>query len=154
MEIQNNHPKIEIRAQILKGSEPFYASHLASGADLVAVIDGNVEILPGQRILVPTGIRLEIPAGFEAQVRSRSGLSLKHGIVCINSPGTIDADYRGEVQVILGNLGTEPFIITPGMRIAQLVFAPVYQAVFIESTPSPSSRGSGGFGSTGIHSHG
>lgn len=147
-----SHPRIKIRAQILPGSEPFYASPLASGADLRARLESGqvLELLPGQRALVPTGICLDIPPGFEAQVRPRSGLAARHGLSCLNSPGTIDADYRGEVKVILINLGTEPFVLEAGQRIAQLVFAPVYQAEFEITRLSASVRGEGGFGSTGL----
>ena len=105
---------------------------------------------PGQRALVPTGVQLDIPPGFEAQVRPRSGLAIRHGISCVNSPGTIDADYRGEIQVILVNLGSEAFRVSPGLRIAQLVFAPVVQAVFEVGELARTERGDGGFGSTGL----
>jgi len=108
-------------------------------------------ILPGQRRRVQTGIRLEIPEGYEAQVRPRSGLGFKHGITVVNAPGTIDSDYRGEVQVILINLGGEPFHIVRGDRIAQITFAPVVQADFrFRDSIAPTERGEGGFGSTGI----
>ena len=107
-------------------------------------------ILPGRRALVPTGLVFEIPAGHEGQVRPRSGLALKHGITCLNTPGTIDSDYRGEVQVLLVNLGDEDFAVTRGMRIAQLVIAPVVQATVEESVVARETpRGAGGFGSTG-----
>jgi dUTP pyrophosphatase len=116
--------------------------------DLLA--DEEAVLLPGERRLVPTGLSIELPEGFEAQVRPRSGLALKHGVTCLNSPGTIDADYRGEVGVILANLGREPFPVRRGDRIAQLVVAPVARAELREVVAlSDSSRGQGGFGSTG-----
>ncbi len=129
-----------------------YQSKGSSGADLHADIPIGEEIVipPGQRRQVPTGIRLEIPEGYEAQVRPRSGLGLKHGITVINAPGTIDSDYRGEVQVILINLGGEPFHIVRGDRVAQIIFAPVVHADFQLRDSIPSTdRGEGGFGSTG-----
>jgi dUTP pyrophosphatase len=130
---------------------PQYQSEGASGADLRARLEKDVVLAPGARALVPTGLRLQIPAGLEAQVRPRSGLAARHGISVLNSPGTIDSDYRGEVQVILVNLGQEEFRIRSGDRIAQLVFSPVVRVTF---RPLPSvdetARGSGGFGSTGI----
>jgi dUTP pyrophosphatase len=145
------HPHIAVSYLGTQAYLPRYASALASGADLLAHIDVPVTLLPSARVLIPTGVSLEIPVGYEAQVRSRSGLSLNHGIVCLNSPGTIDADYRGEVGVILINLSQESFDILPKMRIAQLVFAPVLQAEFsIKIQLSPSSRDQGGFGSTGL----
>lgn len=106
--------------------------------------------MPGERALIPTGLRIELPAGYEAQVRPRSGLALKHGLTVANAPGTIDSDYRGEVKVILVNLGRSEFIVEPGARIAQLVVAPVSRAEFVVSDLSASSRGAGGFGSTGV----
>ena len=130
-----------------------YQSKGSSGADLCAdiPIGEEIVILPGQRRRVPTGIRLEIPEGYEAQVRPRSGLGFKHGITVVNAPGTIDSDYRGEVQVILINLGGEPFHIVRGDRIAQITFAPVVQAAFqFRDSIAPTERGEGGFGSTGI----
>ena len=122
----------------------------AAGMDLRAAMAEDIVLRPGARALVPTGISIALPAGHEAQVRPRSGLALKHGITCLNAPGTIDADYRGEIGVILINHGQEPFTITRGMRIAQLVVAPVLRAEWVEveeldETP----RDSGGFGSTG-----
>ena len=129
---------------------PVYASAQAAGADLKANLDAPVPLEPGQRLLVPTGIRIALPEGWEGQVRPRSGLALKQGLTMLNSPGTIDADYRGEVKVIMINLSQETVIIEPGQRIAQLVIAPTRQAVFhwINELPE-SERGSGGFGSTG-----
>lgn len=130
---------------------PSYQSAEAAGMDLCAACDGTVAIAPGGRALLPTGLIIEIPQGHEGQVRPRSGLALKHGITCLNTPGTIDSDYRGEVKVLLVNLGENPFTVTRGMRIAQMVVAPVVQAR-IEERPqaTQSRRGSGGFGSTGL----
>jgi dUTP pyrophosphatase len=131
---------------------PDYASAGAAGADVRANLPGGGELVlqPGARALVPTGLVFEIPEGFEVQVRPRSGLALKHGIMLVNAPGTIDSDYRGPVGVILMNAGQEPFVISHGERIAQLVVAPVVQASFdlVESV-GETKRGSGGFGSTG-----
>jgi dUTP pyrophosphatase len=132
---------------------PAYQSRAAAGMDLMAAVSDTapVTLLPGQRVLVPTGLMFELPAGTEAQVRPRSGLAAKHGVTVLNSPGTIDADYRGEVSVILINLGSEPFIIRRGERIAQMIIAPVIQAKLNETNKlSGTDRGAGGFGSTGI----
>lgn len=127
---------------------PAYATAGAAGMDVVAAED--LVLAPGARQAVATGFAIAIPAGFEIQVRPRSGLALKHGITCLNTPGTIDADYRGEVKVILANLGDEPFTIARGERIAQLVPAPVQRAVFEEvAALDDTARGGGGFGSTG-----
>ncbi|MEM6711652.1 MAG: dUTP diphosphatase [Pseudomonadota bacterium] len=129
---------------------PAYETLDAAGADLRAAIDADIVLEPGARTLVPTGLSMAIPRGFEGQVRPRSGLAAKHGVTVANAPGTIDADYRGEVKVILINLGGEPFTIRRGERIAQLIIAPVIQAGFVEVTELPASdRGDGGFGSTG-----
>lgn len=129
---------------------PRYASADAAGADLRAAIAEPLVLAPGARALVPTGITLEIPRGFEAQVRARSGLALKKGLALANGVGTIDADYRGEVGVIMVNLGAEPVTIARGERIAQLVVAPVARAVFMRAgVLDGSARGAGGFGSTG-----
>ena len=140
----------------LPGSEdlplPQPKSELAAGADLAAAIpaDETLVLAPGARALVPTGFALAIPAGFEGQVRPRSGLAARHGVTVLNTPGTVDADYRGEVKVILVNHGDAPFAITRGMRIAQLVIAPVVAASFAEAAALPeTARGEGGFGSTG-----
>lgn len=132
---------------------PTYETPGSAGMDLrAALADGeHVDILPGRRALIPTGLSIALPDGFEAQVRPRSGLALKHGITCLNSPGTIDADYRGEVGVILINHGWEAFRIQRGDRIAQMVIAPVVQAGWMEVDELPASdRGAGGFGSTGV----
>jgi dUTP pyrophosphatase len=131
---------------------PAYETAGAAGMDLrAAVLEGASLILrPGARDAVATGLVLEIPEGFEGQIRPRSGLALRHGVTCLNSPGTIDSDYRGEVKVILANLGDEDFVITRGKRIAQLVIAPVTRVQIVEITEaSNTERGSGGFGSTG-----
>ena len=130
---------------------PDYATAAAAGADLLAAIDADVELGPLERKIVPTGISIALPVGFEAQVRPRSGLAARHGITVANAPGTIDADYRGEIGVILINLGKEPFKITRGMRIAQLVVARHARAVWREvSELGQTARGAGGFGSTGV----
>jgi dUTP pyrophosphatase len=132
---------------------PEYESKGAAGMDLRAAIEEGAPLVlaPGKRALVPTGFVFEIPEGFEGQVRPRSGLAFKHGITCLNSPGTIDSDYRGEVKVLLVNLGEEDFTVTRGMRIAQMLIAPVSQARVVEiAEASETSRGAGGFGSTGV----
>ena len=127
---------------------PAYATAHAAGLDVVAAEDLALE--PGQRRAVATGFAIAIPHGYEVQVRPRSGLALKHGITCLNTPGTIDSDYRGEVKVVLANLGSEPFEVRRGERIAQLVPAPVLQADFTEVAElEETERGAGGFGSTG-----
>lgn len=129
---------------------PSYATPHSAGMDLLAAVKGDVTLAPGQRALVPTGLSIALPEGYEAQVRPRSGLALKHGISLVNAPGTIDADYRGEVGVLLINHGAEPFVIERGMRIAQMVIAPYSRAQFSEMLELPTSeRGAGGFGSTG-----
>jgi dUTP pyrophosphatase len=129
---------------------PAYETPLAAGADLRAAIEADHVLGPGNHAMIPTGLKIALPAGFEAQVRPRSGLAAKHAVTVLNTPGTIDADYRGEVHVILINHGLRPFTVERGMRIAQLVIAPVVQAQFspAESLPE-SARGEGGFGSTG-----
>ena len=147
---------IAVRVLRLSHSEglplPSYQSAGAAGLDLLAAIAANTQLIlePRARDVVPTGLVIELPAGFEGQVRPRSGLALKHGVTVLNAPGTIDADYRGEVKVLLVNLGSEPFVIERGMRIAQLIVAPVTRAELSEERSlSNSSRGAGGFGSTG-----
>jgi dUTP pyrophosphatase len=132
---------------------PAYQTEHAAGLDLAAAVpdDAPVQLAPGARALVPTGLTIELPHGFEAQVRPRSGLALKHGITVLNSPGTIDSDYRGEVQVLLVNLGHENFAVTRGMRIAQMIVAPVSHAKIEEARAlAATARGAGGFGSTGV----
>ncbi|MCB1507702.1 MAG: dUTP diphosphatase [Hyphomicrobiaceae bacterium] len=130
---------------------PAYETADAAGMDLRAATGDDLTLPPGGFLAVPTGLCLEIPQGYEGQVRPRSGLAARHGVTVLNSPGTIDADYRGEVKVLLVNHGTESFTITRGLRIAQLVIAPVLQAqLIVTEAVSPSGRGSGGFGSTGV----
>lgn len=129
---------------------PAYATAHAAGMDLMAAVDGEVVIAAGGRALIATGISMALPAGFEAQVRPRSGLAVRHGLTVLNAPGTIDTDYRGEIAVVLANLGAEPFTVTRGMRIAQLVVGPVARVRWREVEALPESgRGPGGFGSTG-----
>lgn len=133
------------RAQV-----PLQATGLSAGYDCFAVLDAPVVLEPGKRALIPLGFAMELPADMEAQIRPRSGLSVRHGIIVVNSPGTIDADYRGEVQVILGNLGDEPFAVEPGMRIAQMVFQRVERPVLIVAEDlEKTARGAGGFGHSG-----
>jgi dUTP pyrophosphatase len=130
---------------------PRYETEQAAGCDLLAAIETDLILAPGARLSVPTGIAIALPIGFEAQIRPRSGLALRHGVTVLNAPGTIDADYRGEVGVILINHGTEPFAVSRGMRIAQLIVAPVGRALFDETDRlPPTGRGAGGFGSTGL----
>ena len=152
---QDSHrPEVEVRVRWVGRGEPYlprYGSLLAAGADLRADVASSVSIQPGCRSLVPTGIAVELPPGTEAQVRPRSGLALRHGITVANSPGTIDADYRGEISTVLINLGAEPYSVKPGERIAQLVVAPVLLARWKSAeTLNETSRGSGGFGSSGV----
>ena len=130
---------------------PRYMSAHAAGMDVCAACEGEVRIAPGDVKLIPCGFTMSLPAGWEAQIRPRSGLALKHGIVVPNAPGTIDADYRGEVCVILGNIGRDAFVLQRGMRIAQMVIAPVARAdvVAVEEL-DPTQRGQGGFGHTGL----
>jgi dUTP pyrophosphatase len=131
---------------------PSYQSALAAGLDLLAAVPDNAPLIiaPGERTLVPTGIAIALPNGFEAQVRPRSGLAARHGVTVLNAPGTIDADYRGEVQVLLVNLGGEPFAVARGTRIAQLVVAAVTRAQLRDvASLEQTARGMGGFGSTG-----
>lgn len=146
----------EVRIQRLPHGEdlplPSYQSTHAAGLDLLAAVadDAPLAIAPGGRELIPTGIAIALPAGFEAQVRPRSGLAVRHGLTVLNSPGTVDADYRGEIKVLLVNLGNEPVTITRGMRIAQMVIASVARAELFEvAILDPTDRGFGGFGSTG-----
>ena len=129
---------------------PGYATPGAAGMDLLAAVSAPMVIAPGQRVLVPTGLAIALPPGYELQIRPRSGLALKNGIVLANSPGTIDEDYRGEVQVIVMNAGQEPFTVERGMRIAQAVLVPVVRAGWVEVAElDATGRGAGGFGSTG-----
>lgn len=149
-------PRVTVRVLRLPHGQglplPSYQSKHASGLDVVAGVPEAepVELLPGARALVPTGFALEIPPGYEAQVRPRSGLALKHGVTLLNSPGTIDSDYRGELMVLLINHGREPFLVRRGIRIAQLVIAPVASVEIVAvAALAETERGQGGFGSTG-----
>ncbi|MBA2368133.1 MAG: dUTP diphosphatase [Candidatus Protochlamydia sp.] len=129
---------------------PFYMTTGAAGADVKAFLKEPLQVLPGHSVLVPTGMRVAIPQGYEIQVRPRSGLAVNHQVTVLNTPGTIDADYRGEIKIILINHGRENFVITPGMRIAQLILAPVFRANFVLSPElALTQRGTGGFGHTG-----
>jgi dUTP diphosphatase len=148
--------RVEIRVTRLPhGADlplPEYQSAFAAGLDLLAAVpaDAPVELAPGARALVPTGIAIALPPGYEGQVRPRSGLAVRHGVTVLNTPGTVDADYRGELQVILVNLGAEPFVVGRGMRIAQLIVAPVRRVKLVEvDALDPTVRAQGGFGSTG-----
>lgn len=146
--LKSKMPKIEVK--ITGKFIPKYQSEQAAGCDLYADVDDTVVLEPGKYCIVPTGVRIELPQGYEAQLRPRSGMAMKHGIGILNAPGTIDADYRGEVKVILFNLGQEPFCIKSGDRIAQLVLNRVVQAEFIlVDQLNETKRGSGGFGHTG-----
>ncbi len=130
---------------------PAYATAASAGADLLAAIEGSLSLAPGARRIIPTGLQIALPPGFEAQIRPRSGLAITNGLTCLNAPGTIDADYRGELGVILINHGTEPVVIERGMRIAQLVIAPYVVAQWNEVDDlDRTARGRGGFGSTGV----
>jgi dUTP pyrophosphatase len=152
-------PQLQIRLDVMRlphGDDlplPSYQSEGAAGLDLLAAVaaDAPVIIGPGERALVPTGLAIALPAGTEGQVRPRSGLAARHGVTVLNAPGTIDADYRGEIQVILVNLGQEPFTVMRGTRIAQLIIAPVLQVIICETANlDETTRGVGGFGSTGM----
>ena len=130
---------------------PSYATAQSAGLDLMAAVEGEVTLPPGARQLIPTGLSIALPAGYEAQVRPRSGLALKHGITVLNSPGTIDADYRGEVKVLLINHGAEDFVLKRGDRIAQMVVAPVTRIAWNQvARLDETERGAGGYGSTGV----
>ena len=130
---------------------PDYATADSSGVDLLAAVEKDLTLMPGERALISAGIRIAVPQGYEAQVRPRSGLALKHGLALVNSPGTIDSDYRGAVQVVIINLGSEAVVIHRGDRIAQMVISPVVRARFVDSERLPETgRGDGGFGHTGI----
>lgn len=130
---------------------PAYMSEHAAGADVYAAVHDEITLLPGARALIPAGFAIALPDGYEAQIRPRSGLALKHGVTCLNSPGTIDADYRGAVCVVLANFGAEPFVVRRGDRIAQMIVAPVSRAAFAEVDDLPQSERAGsGFGSTGV----
>jgi dUTP pyrophosphatase len=144
---------IQVSLLLAEGAEPpVYSSEEAAGADVRAHLSEEMILNPGQTVLVPTGLRFGIPRGYEIQVRPRSGLAFKNGITVLNTPGTIDSDYRGELKVLLINHSQIPFIITHGMRIAQIVIAPVYRAEFVnQETLEATARGEGGFGHTGIN---
>lgn len=141
---------VEVRCLRPEAILPRYMTDLAAGVDLHAALSSDLTLAPGERSLIPTGLAMAIPAGYEGQVRPRSGLALKKGIALVNSPGTIDADYRGEIGIILINHGQEPVTISPGERIAQLVIAPVVRAEFVEVDGlTATRRNAGGFGHTG-----
>ena len=143
IKVKKLHPKAVI---------PGYMTAHAAGMDLCTVVDAPVVLAPGERTLLPTGLAMEIPPGFEGQVRPRSGLALKKGIALVNSPGTIDADYRGEIGIIIINHGSEPVEFLPGDRVAQLIIAPVTKATLVEAGElNDSVRSSGGFGHTGVN---
>ena len=144
-------PQLRVFVQRQQGVQlPSYSTPGSSGADVRAHLQSPLSLSAGETVLIPTGISVEIPSGFEIQVRSRSGLTLKHQLYVLNSPGTIDADYRGEVRIILSNQGPNAFVVEPGMRIAQLVLAPVYHIAFAEVPLGSSTRDVGGFGQTGL----
>lgn len=149
-----HEPEIDIPIFAEEGAElPQYASMGASGADVRAYIKDKLVIAPGTSALLSTGLRFDIPEGYEIQVRPRSGLALKHQVTVLNTPGTIDADYRGELKIILINHGKEPFVVEPQMRIAQIVVAPVTRATFLQASNNlaETKRGAGGFGHTGLN---
>lgn len=145
---------IHVAVKVLPHGEglplPAYATEHAAGADLLAAVEAELVLAPGERALVPTGIAVALPEGYELQVRPRSGLAIRHGITCLNSPGTIDADYRGEIRLILINLGQEPYTIRRGDRLAQAILAPVLRLEWQPVADLPETqRGEGGFGHTG-----
>jgi len=149
------HSPVKVLVQRIPGTEdlplPSYATSGSAGVDLLAAVEEETVLAPMDRKLISTGIMAAIPEGFEGQVRPRSGLALRHGISIVNAPGTIDSDYRGEIKVIMTNLGEEPFVIKRGDRIAQLVICPVVQAALLEVDELPNTfRGDGGFGHTGV----
>lgn len=155
----SNETQIEVRIVRLPHARdlplPQYQSALAAGLDLLAAVpaDAPVDIPPGGRAVIPTGVAIALPAGSEGQIRPRSGLAARHGVTVLNTPGTIDADYRGELQVILVNIGAELFVVSRGMRIAQLVIAPIQHAKLVESNSlDATERAAGGLGSTGFES--
>ena len=151
--------RVRVRVARVAGAEdlplPSYATAGSAGLDLAAAVEGDLVLEPGARALVPTGLRISLPVGYEAQVRPRSGLALRSGLLLPNAPGTIDADYRGEISVLLMNAGHEPFTVRRGDRVAQLVVAPVVQAQLVEvATLDATARGAGGFGHTGVETGG
>ncbi len=143
---------IPVTIKVDKGAKvPGYQTEGSAGADIYAFLEKDLTIKPGDIELVPTGIYVEIPEGYEAQIRPRSGLALKHGLTLLNTPGTIDSDYRGEIKIIVINHGKEEFRITSGMRIAQIVFNKIYRGRFIEETElNVTARNKGGFGHSGV----
>jgi len=143
---------IPVKIKVRDGARvPEYKSSGSAGADICAFLDDTMVIGKGETALIPTGLYIEIPPGYEAQIRPRSGLALKHGITLLNTPGTIDSDYRGEISIIMANLGKEPFNVENGMRIAQMVFSKVYSAHFLRvDTLTETIRNDGGFGHTGL----
>lgn len=143
---------VSIKIHVQPGATiPSYQSRGASGADICAFLNEPVPLQPGDTKLIPTGIMLEIPEGYEAQIRPRSGLAINHGITLLNTPGTIDSDYRGEIKIIVSNLGKKEFLITNGMRIAQMVFNKIYKGNFIVTSDlSETTRNDGGFGHSGV----
>lgn len=154
--MSTNNNKIEIALKPMEHAVglnlPTYATDQSAGMDLTAALEEAIELAPGERMLIPTGLAIALPAGYEAQVRPRSGLALKHGITVLNTPGTIDADYRGEIGVILINLGQDDFTIERGMRIAQMVIAQHSTVAWsVAEDLEDTSRGAGGFGSTGTN---
>ncbi|HEV7557706.1 MAG TPA: dUTP diphosphatase [Kofleriaceae bacterium] len=143
-------PRVQIQKLRANAIVPRYMSELAAGLDLAAAIAQPIEIKPGRREAIGTGLAFQLPPGYEGQVRPRSGLAKNHGVTLVNTPGTLDADYTGELMILLINHGSESFTVEPGHRIAQLVIAPVVQAELVEVDElAPTERGSGGFGSTG-----
>ena len=145
---------VRVAIERLSGSEdlplPRYMTDHAAGMDIVAAVTAEIVIAPGERALIPAGIAIALPEGYEAQIRPRSGLALRNGVTLVNTPGTIDADYRGEIQIIVINHGTEPFVVCRGDRIAQMVVAPVSRVLWdLQRGLSVTARGSGGFGHTG-----
>ena len=147
--MNEDRPIVRIERLRPEATVPAAATLHAAGHDLTAALTDDLVLSPGQRALVPTGLAIALPEGFEGQVRPRSGLAFRHGVTVLNAPGTIDADYRGEVKVLLVNLGDAPFVIQNGDRIAQLVVARYERVVFVEGPLDPTERGAGGFGSTG-----
>ena len=144
-------PILKVRKKGIRIELPQYESSGAAGLDIRAFLNEGISILPFGRAKIPTGLFLEIPSGYEAQIRPRSGLAARYGITVLNAPGTIDSDYRGELEIILVNLGEEPFTINDGDRIAQMIISPVVKAVVCEEESlSETKRGAGGFGSTGV----
>ncbi len=153
MNLPKSPLSVPIEVEIAEGAElPHYASQGAAGCDLRASIKESIVLEPGSSALIPTGLKMAIPEGYEIQIRPRSGLALKEQVTVLNTPGTIDSDYRGEICVILINHGKRPFTVLPGMRIAQMVVAPFCRAEFIPAKELATSiRGNGGFGHTGVH---